>query len=58
MNKESEEALKQKTVYLSNTIVVTKNLVLPTRSVQPVAREQYTAQDGFECKPTQNHKFT
>ena len=30
----------------------------PFRSVQPVARRPHAAQGGYECGPTQNHKFT
>ena len=29
-----------------------------TRGVQPVAHGPHAAQDGYECGPTQNHKFT
>ena len=28
------------------------------RGVQPMAHRPHAAQDGFECGPTQNHKFT
>ena len=28
------------------------------RGVQPVACGPHVSQDGYECSPTQNHKFT
>ena len=30
----------------------------PCRGVQPAAHGPHAAQDGYECGPTQNHKFT
>ena len=30
----------------------------PVRGVQPVAHRPHEAQDGIECGPTRNRKFT
>ena len=35
-----------------------RNLTCLYQGVQPAARGQHAAQDGCECSPTQNHKFT
>ena len=32
--------------------------MLTSRGIQPAARWLDMAQDGYECGPTQNHKFT
>ena len=59
---------KEDVVYVHNRILFShkkeRNLAIyiymdgPGRGVQPAARGPHAAQDGCECSPTQNHKFT
>ena len=43
---------------LENLFLFFCKVYTPCRGVQPAACGPHAAQDGYECSPTQNYKFT